>query len=428
LKTRKKKWLTRLCPLACVLAGIILYFCLPVLKQPKYEGQRVSYWFQEYCTEPDWASQDYALKAMQHMGTNALPYLLEQAFAPVDSALKERILEWLHDRGWLQSSPLALNSTMRRAGAHELIMVIMELKPPARLILPALREHLKSSDEVDRLQALQLLGTPDEGVEEGVPYLVEALKETNNLIRRTAIDSIHEIGPRASAAVPQLIVTLQQPGGKHGCDLEAAFALGRIGSASSPALPLVQKMFDRETNWNNQCALAAALFSIDHSRMDAFAFLTNAIIQRKNPNEQDQAILALGNIGPAARDAAPVILQAPMTSIWAPDALKKMGVPPESYLPHLRKYLASPDPTIAANTAAQILGIDPADHEAHVLLMNEITRRTSLQSLAIDSLAEAGPAAAEAIPVLQSAAEDNPDKECKAAARRAIKYLEAKPK
>ena len=357
------------------------------------------------------------------MGTNAVPYLLEQAFAPEDSALKIRIGEWLQDRGWFHNSPFLVNSEMRHSGSFELIK---EIKPPARLILPALRKHLKSSDEADYRQALRLLGTLDEGAEEGVPYLVEALKETNNLIERTALDSLQEIGPRARAAVPQLITTLQQPGGQYACDVYAAYALGKIGSASSPALPLVQKMFDRETNWDQQCGLAGALFSIDHSRLDAFAFVTNAITQRTKENERDWAILVVGEIGPAAKDAGPVILQAP-TSVWAPQILKKIGVPPESYLPQLRKYLAAPDATNAANAAALILGIDPADHEAHVFFMNEIQRRSPLQSLAIDALAESGPAAAEAIPVLQSAAEDNPDKECKAAARRAVKYLEEKP-
>jgi hypothetical protein len=108
-----------------------------------------------------------------------------------------------------------------------------------------------------------------------------------------------------------------------------------------------------------------------------------------------------------------------------PGALRKMGVPTETFLPLMRKQLRSEDETTRVNAAARVSELDPADHEALEVLLDQIKRRALFRDFAIETLARAGPPAAEAIPVLREAVQHGSRQE-RDAARRALQRIEPK--
>ncbi len=395
---------------AGILLAVVLWVYLPLAREPKYQGKRVSYWFKEYCgsgqyVSYDWTRHKETASALQQMGTNAVPYLLEQAFsAHQDSKAKSILYRIINTTSPSWGLPLLVNSEAMR---EEAPFALKEIKPPAPQLLSLMRKQLKSTNHFERCQALFILGTAGDGAEQVVPYLMAALQDTNRLARRIAIQSLGWIGPRAKAAVPGLIEVLKEPVGTNQFSpgSSVAITLGEIGSPSAPAAPLVRKLFEQETNWNSRCSLACALFRIDPDATDALAFLTNGVMNHQPASDRWIAASQLGEIGPGAKAAVPVLLETlegtnDMVHSQIPGALKKMGMPNETFLPVMKKNLASKNETTRANTAAHVLEIDPADHEAHLALMAIIEQGSLFQDFAIDTLGSAGPAASEAIPVL----------------------------
>ncbi len=74
----------------------------------------------------------------------------------------------------------------------------------------------------------------------------EALKSAEVNVRREATRSLGEIGPRAVAAVPELIEALND----EDIDLIAVWALGRIGPAAIAAAPAIKRWSEKV---NSRC-------------------------------------------------------------------------------------------------------------------------------------------------------------------------------
>jgi len=79
-----KRWIP-----AVVLGGIavIIWLCVyrPLANEPKYDGKPVSYWFKEYCLSGQFGQwnpirNNLATASLKEFGTNAVPYLVQQAF------------------------------------------------------------------------------------------------------------------------------------------------------------------------------------------------------------------------------------------------------------------------------------------------------------------------------------------------------------
>jgi hypothetical protein len=77
------------------------------------------------------------------------------------------------------------------------------------------------------------------------------------------------------------------------------------------------------------------------------------------------------------------------------------------------------------NAAARVSELDPADHEAFEVLMDQIKRRALFRDFAIETLGRSGPPAAEAIPVLRYTVKHGSRQE-RDAARRALQRIESK--
>ena len=431
----QKKWLLAAF-VFLVAAGGCFFFWQPA--EPEYAGKPVSYWFKEYCRSGQRMTWDYSSRreetaaALRQVGTNAVPYLLEQTLnnrpssgVPMDP--NPQLNGLLHSWGL---PTIVAPEIMSSEGAEAL----KEIRPPANQLLPALERRLKSTNRMERRQAIYILGSAGDGAEQAVPWLCAALKSPDGWEQMLAVQSLGWIGPNARTAVPTLIEVLKAPPNTNQPPVrlgpQAAMALGRIGSAAAPALPLVQGLFEQETNWNLRCILAVALCHIDGDQTNALAFLTNGLATHEPASERWIAAVELGNIGPNAKAAIPLLLAAldgtnDMLFSQVPGALKKIGVPTETFLPRMKKQLRSEDETTRVNAAARVLELDPADHEACEVLIEQIKRHAPLLDFAIETLGRAGPPAAEAIPVLLDTLKHGPRKE-RDAARRALQRIEPK--
>jgi HEAT repeat protein len=433
-----KKGLVRGLVLGVILIALggLIFVLLP--DEPAYEGKTLSYWFAMSCRQSDYWSEKEALGALQKIGTNAVPYLLKEALNDKASTAKGRFIQFLdYIESFRVVDHLVHSLNLPRPPEAEnkirhAMLALREIKPPARQLLLWLQGPLNSTNLFERNQALFILGAVGDGAEEAVPDLRAALKISNRYARAIAIQSLGQLGPRAQAAVPSLIEVLKEPRGIWYSGIRAAFSLGKIGNAAAPAIPKIRELFESETNWSTQCGLAAALLCISPKQVDAMAFLTNSLASHLLANDRWVAARELGEIGPSARAAVPALIQAldgtnNMLTCEIADALRKIEPHTDAYLPQLKTILQSHDEPTRVNTAARIMDINPADHEAHLVLMSEIRNGGLEIEFAMNVLGSAGAAADEAIPVLREAAKNGQDQEIRRTASRALERMELKP-
>jgi len=214
---------------------------------------------------------------------------------------------------------------------------LAESGPQAVDAVPALLQALKNEerDWALRQAASDALGAIGS---EAVPALIEALADEDEQVRRAAAGALRDMGPQAGDAIPALIQTLRD----KDVSMDAASALGEIGPQAIPAL--VEAVDDRD-----------------------------AQVRRG-------AILALGFIGPEAKEAAPLIIQA----------------------------LEGDAEWLVRSGAANALGwIKPDASEAVPALVQALEDESEyVRSAAADALGEFGAQARDAIPALIEALGD----------------------
>ncbi len=405
-------------------------------QEPEYKGKPASEWLKEYCLArvgTPWAPlrQKAALEAFRAMGTNAVPYLVAEAFNTRRNTTLQTNIHRLFSV--LPESMQLPEFVSAQEFRDEAPFVLKEMKPPAQVLLPLLEPHLKSGNTNEYRQSLFLLGTTGDGAEEAVPLLVAALQKPDPWTRNLALQSLGWLGPKAGGAVPALLDCVKSSKGTNGSGLSRMFAatFGKIGSNAVPALPLVRELFEQTTNWNQKCMLAGALCNINGGQMEALNFLIDGLTNHQPASDRWMAASQLGEIGPGAAAAAPVLLEAMngtngMLFSQIPKTLLAMGMTKESILPQMKRGLLLNDEAARVNVAARILDLEPADHDAHLALMKVIQNGGMFTAFAIEVLGNAGPAAAEAIPVLQAEAKSNANRASRQA-REALRWIEARP-
>jgi hypothetical protein len=342
MKLSRKGWVVGV-SLVVVLIGVgWLFFAHNA--EPRYEGKPVSYWLKEYCASGEQRTydpirQDEARKALLHLGTNAVPYLLQQAFnTNQDSSARTNLIRFIDSlpRSWGMPAAISLEE-MRNEAQNTLIGI----KPPAGLVLPFLETQFQCTNSTQNYQhrtAIYLLGGIGEGAEQAVPLLAQALKEQDTISQSLAVGALNRIGPKAGAAVPTL-----------------------------------RERFVRETRWVRRCAFAGVLCRIDAGQTDALNFLIDDLNGSHQSNERQYAVSELGWIGPNAKAAVPALIKAlsstnvdfDETIIWA---LRGLEIPVTDYLPKLKSRLESGNPQQRLSAAKIVLFADPADQDARVAL------------------------------------------------------------
>ena len=200
---------------------------------------------------------------------------------------------------------------------------LARLGPRAKATLPALIGLVKKEPEFPELLTT-LVQIDPEGTE-CVPALIEAVKREDCEFVNVAANCLGLLGPRAEAAIPALAKMVTRDFeerfcGLHNPQLSAAKALRRIDPRGKSAIPILIRALkhrlivrnDDGTQWSDRRAASAAaqaLGSFGTEAKAAVAALIEEVRLREDFNRdlRRAAILALGQIGPEARTAAPVL-------------------------------------------------------------------------------------------------------------------------
>src|SRR5690606_34275257 len=214
-----------------------------------------------------------------------------------------------------------------------------------------------------------------------LPVLEAMLSAGDVQLRNVALGAVSEIGPRAHPLVPRLRMMVQSSGaasvdpqaahyavyalaavGEAAVSalaealgssdvvtrLLAAEALGRIGPAAAEAAPaLAAALADPrpEVHW----AAFDALVAVGAAAVPALADLVQDTSQRDDARHL--GLLALGEMGAAAVQAAPVLICLLGEEAWWRPALQALGSMGAAAGPFLMEAMTDPDPFIAWTSA-----------------------------------------------------------------------------
>jgi HEAT repeat protein len=249
------------------------YSMLGYLRDEKFdEGRPKSYWI-DALRDPRPEVREEAEACLAHMGPQAADAV------PALTAL-------LHDEKaevrW--KAAFALYKIRAESGAavqplcdglkdsHPAVrlycsMCLSGVGPEAYSAIPALIEavkdrsnaiHLFPSNINTRQLAIVALGHIGPGAQEAVPFLIESLADEDPIVREVAIKALGNIRSRDS--IPSLLAILEDESSPR--RLDAAGALGGIGSEASAALPTLRKMM-KSPNWQVSRAASVAARQID---------------------------------------------------------------------------------------------------------------------------------------------------------------------
>lgn len=181
---------------------------------------------------------------------------------------------------------------------------LIRLGPAA---LAALKPRL--ADAKVRLNVMEILAEMGEAAKPLAGELIAALDDPDADCRGDAAVALAAIGPAASAAVPRLQKLLDDQASPEGVRYAAAYALGRIGAAAKPALDRLRGLAASPDEVLATVAVWAALKIApeDRSLVDVAIPLLRRALRGNLENARLEAAVALGDIGPAARSAIPLL-------------------------------------------------------------------------------------------------------------------------
>jgi HEAT repeat protein len=178
-----------------------------------------------------------------------------------------------------------------------------------------LSRALKDENKEVRRTALSALWQLRENAGVAVPNLVELLRDDDIVVRRMAASILGYVGPRAKAAVPALVKALKDPDEGVGQDMQgsvshvAVFSLEAIGPAAHAAIPALLE--ESKINGSHlQLYAIRALGSVACADKTVLAALMEFVKDKVRPEVRIAAGRALTRIGPDAKDALPLLLEA----------------------------------------------------------------------------------------------------------------------
>ncbi|NQT90763.1 MAG: HEAT repeat domain-containing protein, partial [Candidatus Omnitrophica bacterium] len=222
-------------------------------------------------------------------------------------------------------------------------------------------EALKDKNDDVRRSAAEALGEIGSDAKSAISALTEALKDENGDVRVYAAEALGEIGPAAKSAIPALTEALKDEG--MYVRFSAAEALSKIKSTISP---LIEALKDKD--WIVRVLVAQTLGEMGPEAKDAIPALTE-VLKTEALKDEDwpvryRAACALGEIGPAAKSAIPALTEALQEALkdkdWllcnsAARALGNIGAASKEAAPVLRRLAEQGAPKYVRTTAAEAL-------------------------------------------------------------------------
>jgi hypothetical protein len=398
---------------------------------PRYDGQDIESWFRQYYQSgPYSSSQDpekkqSAVLAFRSLGTNAVPFLLEECFSTYqDTALGSNVARVLTELPEPFRAPPFVPADLIRESATELLG---EIRPPAGLILARATNALAGTNPPPRYTATLLLGVVGANPELVTPFLRPILSGSDFQQRNFAIQAILELGEGARDLLPDLFPLLTNSAAVPGLGRWQNWALTRavagMGSNAAPAIPILSQKFLAETNSELRLQLAVALFRIDPDQRAPLLDLVDqcrreralALAQTNSKSAAPQPAMVqrlawvLGDLGTNGQAVVPFLvelLDEDKNNLWsvAVASLIKIRPPREVVIPALVRKLNETDPGLRFNVASRLLEIDRSNPQAINALADLVKSNPQWEPLALRELQKLGPVASAALPALREAA------------------------
>jgi HEAT repeat protein len=213
---------------------------------------------------------------------------------------------------------------------------LFELHLPPDQVVPVLGDLLSDKDPVIRANVVEAFASLGE---KALPRLIRALE--NDDTQALAVEVIHRLGPKAKAAVPALILELKDPDADYRREVEfalasigpdakdavpelinrlkdeepkvrhtACYALGKIGPAAASAAPSLRDCMASDDAFMKVASVWALLkIQPEDKPLQALAvpLLTKALQETDRDLIRKEAAIALGAIGPGAKEAIPAL-------------------------------------------------------------------------------------------------------------------------
>lgn len=175
------------------------------------------------------------------------------------------------------------------------------------LAVPALVEKL--ADPAFRSSVTEILSVIGPAAKPAVAALVKALDDGDPQSRGDAAVALAAIGADAVEAAPSLLKILADEAGDDGLRYAAAYALGRIGPGAAAAEPVLRRLAESKDELMATVAVWATLKikPDDASLFETAVPLLRRALRADREMARLEAAVALGDIGPAAASAIPML-------------------------------------------------------------------------------------------------------------------------
>jgi HEAT repeat protein len=283
--------------------------------------------------------------------------------------------------------------------------------------IPRLIEALTDTDQDVRLSAIFSLFSFNQVADQVVPALIELLKDADEKVAGYAARAVGHWGKKAAGAVPHLIEALHDK--RQDVAWGAACSLERIGPEAASAVHALLEAAKRGEP-SVRCQAIRAMGAIGPAAAPAAPFLTASLFQNEYAGCRGPIAYALGALGPGmAKTTMPLLVKGLQTEEFGRDkaamaaGLALLGADAALAAQPLIEALKDETPEVAPAAARALGHIGPAAKDAVPALMELLpwpsegvkfaaaADRAKLRTAAVWALGRLGPCAKPALPALE---------------------------
>ena len=275
--------------LSYILGAFVLWGALAsYAKEPEHDGKKLSFWIKEFRQPGNPETRLQAQKAIRQIGTNALPFLLDEMMDLGDA--------WRSDLTNFVNSPNSWDRLMNvRAGVEALGGVA---EPAFQTWANLIRSNSLYADV-----AAYALTQIDP--QQAAPILSEQIqKNTNNFTRFAAINNLFYVGTNAVVAVPSLMSCLDEKGDSQEAWQFRRLAVGALGNmkqCSDTVVPRLAEVLRADESWPVRAKAAKTLATFTNAALPALPTLRLAATNDANERVRKAAATAIKTIESATK-------------------------------------------------------------------------------------------------------------------------------